>query len=543
VVEYLYKIISKGEISMKMRKLITWLLIIATLLTSLMLVGCNPDDSGDDDDDDYELPEEELSPAFDGEAIKFSGNYTVLTRNDRSKGQAFNIVDLVESDNLGDTAIVKAVRERNEKIKSNFGVTIKRRMEQSVYDVASNQIRAEDATYDAFMITVNSGLRLACGGGVLDLNEDVEYLDLSNKWWDQGVNKNLILARKSYIAIGDVLTVDKDATWCVLFNKSNLVSKQQGLSDQILYDLVRDGDGVQGGWTVERLNAFAAKHYTEENNEDINGHIYEQGYTGNGMYGLYTQKEAVTVVLQAAGFTPTVVDSTEACGLKDNIKSNTAFDNAVLEMKGYFGDVTNQEWFLDLDTVCKGAPEGVDWWETRARASFKNNRATFFMCHIGTIDLVSDMSSDFGVLPVPKLNESQLEYGNTIQYSNATCYILPDRNKEALNDKAGYILEAMCYYSSQEYADTESLNYAYYNKVLRGKGTRDDDSWKMLDYIFDNRVFDLACALNLSSVNSVITGAACNSTGNWVSSKASKLSNLGGAINKQLETLMTGTSG
>ena len=524
---------------MKMRKLLTWLLIIATLLTSFMLVGCNPDKDDDDDDEEDELPEDQLSPSFDGTTLKYTGNYTVLTEVDRNKGQAFNIVDLVESENLGDTTIVKAVRERNEKIKSNFGVTIKRRQESDTVKFARNQIQAEEATFDAFMLGVSGGLQVACQGGVLDLNEDVEYLDLSQKWWDQGVNENLLLARKAYIAVGDVLTVDKDATWCVLFNKQNLVTKQQGLTDQILYNLVKEGDGAEGGWTMEKLIQYASKHYTAENNPGANGNIYDPDYAGNGMYGFYTQKETATVLLQSAGFTPTVLDTTEAAGIKDNLNANPSFDNAVLEVHKYFGAVLAEDWFLDLNTVCDSAPIGEDYWEIRARASFKNNRATFFMCHIGTIDLVSDMSADFGVLPIPKLYSSQLEYGNTVQYGNAHCYIIPDRSKDTLNEKAGYILEALCYYSSQEFADNESLNYAYYNKVLRGKGTRDDDSWKMLDYIFDNRKYDLACALNISSVNTTIYNSVCTgSTCNWFSNKGAYLGGFAAAINKHIETLM-----
>ena len=524
---------------MKTKRLITWLLILAMLVTSFALTSCKGDDD-DDDDDDLEVPEEQLSPAFDGEAKRYSGNFTVVTETDRNKGQAFNIVDLVEADNLGDSTIIKAVTERNNLIKSNFGVTIKRRQEANLGTFVTNAIESEEVAYDAFMVGVQSGLTIACKGGVLDLDVDTQYLDLSGDWWDQGIKENLLLARGSYIAVGDLLTVDKDATWCVLFNKANLSSKNKGVNETVLYNLVTSGDGVKGGWTIDKLVEYAKQHYTEENNTDTNGQIYNPGYTGNGMYGYYTQKETATVLLQSGGFTPTLVDTTELCGVVDNLNNNKQFDEAIIKVKSVFGDVVDQPWFLDLNTVCDGAAAGEDRWQTHARGSFSNNRATFFMCHIGTIDLLSDMQSDFGVLPIPKLYEDQLDYANTIQYGNAHCYIIPDRNKEALNEKSGYILEAMAYYSSQEFADTESLNYAYYYKVLRGKGTRDDASWAMLDLIFDNRVYDLACALNIANVNSVIQGAVCKAEGNWTSSKQASLGALQSKIADQLEILTMG---
>ena len=109
-----------------------------------------------------------------------------------------------------------------------------------------------------------------------------------------------------------------------------------------------------------------------------------------------------------------------------------------------------------------------------------------------------------------------------------------------LNEKSCYILEALCYYSSTEFDETGSLSYAYYTLCLQAKGTRDDNAWDMLDIIFDNRIFDLACALNIKSINTVIRNATTGAESNWVSQRDANLSNLDTEIGIKLEVLAKG---
>ena len=513
---------------MKKRRMLALLLVFSIVLVTVLLTGCKPGGEGEGEETD--VPEEDLSPAFGGQALRFSGNFTVLTEQDRSEGQAFNIVDLVEKDNLGDSSIVDAVATRNDLIKKNFGVTIKRETSNQAYNDALQAVNTGNDSYDAFMLGITNGLQIACSGAMLDLSQ-ADYIDLNQEWWDQGITESLLLAGSAYIAVGDLLTVDKDGTWCVLFNKDNLEEKNKGLTDEKLYQLVKDGIGKQGGWTLEYLMTQAEVHSTSEN--DSSKKIWKTDYQGSGKYGIFTQREVSTVLLQSAGFTPTIVDPNSLSGVKVNMNS-TAFGDAVNKVWQNFGQRLNAEWFLDLDDVVNQV-EG-DGWQTIARGGFMANKATFFVTHVGTINLIRAMESDFGILPIPKLYDTETEYGNTIQYDNGHCYVVPSRN-DSLNEKSAYILEAMAYYSSQEYFDEESLNYAYYMEVLRGKASRDDASWEMLDLIFETRVYDFACALNIKSINSVIRGSACGTTYNWESQKASLLSGFDSAIAEQLEQL------
>ena len=160
------------------------------------------------------------------------------------------------------------------------------------------------------------------------------------------------------------------------------------------------------------------------------------------------------------------------------------------------------------------------------------------MCHIGTIDRVRDMQADFGVLPIAKLFDSQVDYGNTVQYYNCRSYSVMNRG-EVLNEKSSYILEAMAYYSSQEYAGEQSLKYNYYWRVLRAKGVRDERAWEMLDLIFDTRTYDLVYAMGIGGVNSGISAATTSPTaGAFIPSAYSNLEHF---IIDKLKKLITGT--
>lgn len=485
---------------MKLRKVLSWLLILSMLLTGMLLVSCDDDD---DDDDDDEIDDNDLSPTFDGDHKKWKGSFTVLTQPDGTSTSSFNVVDLVTDNNLGDATIVKAVRDRNELIKANFGVTLKRQKETDAATVAQNAVLSNSITYDAFMLPVKSQISIAVQGGMIDLYHS-NYLDLDADWWDSGVVDGMLLGGGAYFATGDLQTVDKEATYCTIFNKKlisdgNVTVDGSIVTSDSLYALAKSGVGKTGGFTMEYLNR-AAKALA---NPDTDGkNMVDPSYTGTGNYGLYTQSEMTTVLMQAAGYTTTKVKESAGTGYTSNI--NTDFERAVSKVYNVFGNVSGDSWFVNLDSIQNSAS---DFWDTWARGSFKSNRSAFFMCHVGTINNLRDMQAEYGILPIAKIDDAQKEYGNTIQYYNCKSYSIPNRNKDSLNEKSEYILESMAYYSSEDYAGTQSLKYAFYTIVLKAKGTRDEAAWEMLDLVFDNRKYDLGFCQNLASVDSAVRNA------------------------------------
>ncbi len=490
---------------MKMKKMLAWLLIFAMAFSGVALTSCGDENNNRER---VEVDESDLSPAFDEEAKYYGGRFNILTVNDGSVGQYGNVHDIVADGNLGDAAIVKVVRERNQRIQDNFGTEIKRITDTNPQEKAQTAINSKSNTYDAFRFEVSKSLTVALNGGLLDLKNEATYLDLEEDWWDQGITDNLMLADGVYIAIGDLMTGDKDSTYITLFNEmllgtKNIIPTKEGQTpSEYLYELTMDGVGQEGGLTMELL-----MHYAQESANaprDASKPLWKvENQTLAGNYGFYTQRDMAKVILLAGGFTSTKKDDGELSGLKSNIDST--FADAVNEVWNYFGKVTGTAWFVDLDEHQK---KEDDFWNLCARGSFKANKATFFMCHAATIDLIRDMDEDYGVLPIPKLYDTQTEYASTLQYMNCPCITVPKRSGKNLNEKSSYILEAMCYYSSQEYAGEQSLNYNYYNRVMKAKGVRDENAWGVIDLIFNNRVYDLGFALNIGKIDSGVIDAA-----------------------------------
>jgi len=57
--------------------------------------------------------------------------------------------------------------------------------------------------------------------------------------------------------------------------------------------------------------------------------------------------------------------------------------------------------------------------------AFRNDRALFFMAHLGQVTYLRDMESDFGILPLPLFEETQNRYYNSIASWTSACVTVP----------------------------------------------------------------------------------------------------------------------
>jgi len=115
--------------------------------------------------------------------------------------------------------------------------------------------------------------------------------------------------------------------------------------------------------------------------------------------------------------------------------------------------------------------------------TFAEDRGLFIMLGICTAIEFRYMESDFGILPLPKKDEAQKEYLTTIFTSNSGSVAIP-LSSGAPEDNA-FLLQAICL------ASTNTLKPVFYDQVLNGIVTRDEESSEMLDILFAGRVFDL----------------------------------------------------
>ncbi len=95
----------------------------------------------------------------------------------------------------------------------------------------------------------------------------------------------------------------------------------------------------------------------------------------------------------------------------------------------------------------------------------------------------TEMTADFGLLPIPKLEEAQKNYHCTVKMNVTESIAIPKLSSDKVRTSA--IVEAL----SEESHYT--LLLAFYDTSLKNKKTRDDDSQDMLDLIFDSKYYDI----------------------------------------------------
>ena len=120
------------------------------------------------------------------------------------------------------------------------------------------------------------------------------------------------------------------------------------------------------------------------------------------------------------------------------------------------------------------------------------------------------MTSDYGLLPIPKLNEEQTEYYSTYSYY-APAVAIPAYQKEGRTaEGAAAVMEAISYYGKT------ILMEQYHNVLLKGRIARDEDCRKMLDLIFEASHFDIGVTEDFSGIVSLIKNSLLNGTNSYI---------------------------
>lgn len=455
--------------------------ILALLLAALMLcplfIACkdseeNPDITNssvpdvtvpvvEEDTPDLPSPEEigDISGDFN---ILVSGNYA---RND------------FKSDDEGGTAVETAIYRRNMYIKDTYDVDI---LNEDIIRFGSANgsgdgyakiymdYMAGETNYDAAMVGTYDVATLAYSGYIHDLN-DIPHLDLSKDYWDQKANADLAINGKMYYTTGDISTVDNVTTHAMIFNKDML--KAYELDDP--YQLVREGK-----WTLETLGTLVRQVGEDANQDGI--------YNENDIYGLLTWNDPMLAILAGAGEKVCTINadglielsfySERVVSLYDTF-TNLVYDNT---------HVYNYQYDYQLG---KGTPSSV--WDTNRIKMFDSNQAVFYFNLLTVVEKHRDSETDFGILPYPKFDAEQADYGHMVSAFHCSFLCVPEMSKDF--ERTGIILEELAYQGKK------LLTPAYYDQTLVGQYTRDEESVDMLDIIFSSRVYDVGIYYNIGT--------------------------------------------
>ena len=230
------------------------------------------------------------------------------------------------------------------------------------------------------------------------------------------------------------------------------------------YDIGSPYDAVlDGSWTFEKYLSMIAGHSADLDGDgkmtvnDSYGAVYYDALTFDNLhnaFGIRYTKRDTDGSIELDLYNDQIVTISE-------LASALAFSNP---------DV----WYEN---------KGVGDSREPARKIFSESRGLFFASVLEDAIIMRDMDADFGILPYPKWDEAQTAYYTTSRDGRSMFAIPIDVPDAAFS---GLITEAMCIEGSR------TVIPVYYDKVLKGKTARDEESASMLDTIRAGLVLDFA---------------------------------------------------
>lgn len=320
----------------------------------------------------------------------------------------------------------------------------------------TNSQQAGDQAYDLAMLLERRAFAITNQGYFTDI-ASLEYVNLEKPYWFQDVNDTINFSDKTYLSYGAANIGLYDMTHVLCFNQ-NMITNLQLESP---YDLV-----LEGTWTIDKMKTMG-----ETAMQDVDG----DGSWGEAdIYGLVGATNALPMNFLASARQRTIEtydDGTVEVCLLSNPKIEEIFT--------YVSDMCWQTGFWYTKTT-----DSNSYWRTESH--FQEDRALFADHTFYSTIALRDMVSDFGIIPFPKYDESQQEYGVMVEAGTRTMTVPAN---VANPDLSGAVLETLHFLSHRD------VMPAYYEVTLKQKVSRDSVSSQMLDIIMDSICYDLGMTM------------------------------------------------
>ena len=300
---------------------------------------------------------------------------------------------------------------------------------------------------------------LALEGMFIDVYT-LEYTDFAKPWWFNTFMDQATIFDRCFYAIGDASLTLIQNIYLIYYNK-NIYNDFFGDN---LYETVWNGD-----WNLELLSKLGRTVYTDNNGDSQ----YDVGDT--------------------YGYSTTAVSLIDALLVGADIKLSERDSDG----NPYFVIGEDERTFDFIDTIHNILIDKQLTWRVEDSAQGELDMldkfaegTVLFIPHTpsGTTQL-RGMEDDFGVLPMPKLDDTQDEYTTSAHNGFSSVTVLSTCKR---TDAASAVLEAM---GSQSYRE---IVPAYYETALKIKYSRDDETSRMLDMIRASVKFDFAYIYNQS---------------------------------------------
>ena len=446
-------------------------LLLATLMCSSLFVACSSGKDNKETTGNNNTVEE-----TDDTIARVNSYVKDLASEHKVEGNTFTYIggggqtaeDEEETGNIENDALYKRQRDLEEMLGIKWDSVVASYNEgegnggHAVTDFVKTAVMANSKDYDLVYGTLVVTTQPLFNEDCLEDISAFSVTNLDEEWWPATIDETHSIGGKIYFLTGPIVTTYYTDGSCILFNKA--VAENYDI--EAPYSYVEDGT-----WTFDKMFEVAS--------------AVPLNSTGSGDYR-YGDPHGLALIF-ANGMTITKFDDqgipyletplpTKLVDLCDKFSAIMGDDSQTAIIKDYKTEsIENKFGYKNYDDM------------------FADGKMLFYFARTSTAATLREKDVEFGILPYPKDSASQSQYYSYADNWDARFCAVPRCTRDLT--VTDVVVEAMAALSLKH------IEPAYYEKLLKGRSTHDIESRKMLDVIFETKIYDIIDIYSPGSIN------------------------------------------
>ncbi len=376
----------------------------------------------------------------------------------------------------GSDRVAQAVYNRDAHVASTFNINIVvEQISQNKYaSTLEKDVFSDEGGYDVVMPMISTAFAAATNGYLLEVSS-IPYIDVEKDYWNRNIYDSASVGGYNFFLVGEANISSYSSVGALFFNKK-LVS-QEKLDNP--YDLVRANQ-----WTFDKMKSMA-----QEITDDIDGDASDMTYKDR--WGFCTSGYMWMPLFYSAGYHIIDKDGEDMPSVSGISGDSSAIVLSLLtNILDFLNDANSCLFTNDVKNEKAEFDKKVG---LRCDMFVTGDRTLFWMEGIYGQVRLRDMESEYGILPIPKWN-AESPYASIAHVEHTSVMAVTTGVDREAYPLIGAVIEEMAKFSAGE------LKEEFYEQTIRVRGSRDDDSLEMLDYLYENIVMDMALMMTDSGL-------------------------------------------